>query len=166
MMRASVRFLPIGTGGFTVTAAPQTLTGPRRRGRFVAMIGVAAALVAAALVGPAVLAPSHASQAHASVYGTCTMSGCAAARTARDGWQQRGFPTSRGWYQWTGGKYNFAGGTFSNYEGELPKGAKYNEYDVYPRAKGAHRDAVRIIVNRSTGATWYSPNHYTDFYRM
>jgi ribonuclease T1 len=45
-------------------------------------------------------------------------------------------------------------------------GATYYEYDVIPRNKGAARDAKRIIINRSTGVTWYSPNHYTDFYRL
>ena len=46
------------------------------------------------------------------------------------------------------------------------RGATYSEYDVYPRAKGAHRDAFRIVVNRKTKMTWFSPNHYTDFYKL
>jgi hypothetical protein len=37
---------------------------------------------------------------------------------------------------------------------------------VYSRAKGAARDAYRIVVNRGTGVVWFSPNHYTDFYRL
>jgi hypothetical protein len=130
------------------------------------MVALLTALVAALLVGPAVLAPSHTAQAQASTFGSCTISGCDAARTARTGWLQRNFPTPRGWYSWSGGRYNFAGGQSHNDEGALPSGATYYEFDVYPRAKGAHRDAVRIVVNRSTGATWYSPNHYTDFYRL
>lgn len=126
---------------------------------------LALALAAGTLAGPAVVAPAAAPQATASVYGTCSISGCSAARTALTGWKQLGLPTTRTWYAWPYGQYNFAGGRFYNYEGQLPS-ATYNEYDVYPRARGAARDAHRIIVNRSTGATWYSPDHYEDFYRI
>jgi hypothetical protein len=130
------------------------------------MLALLTAMVVAALVGPAVVAPSNATPAFATAYNSCNISGCAAARTARSGWQNLGWPTSRGWYVWSGGKYNFAGGQYRNLEAQLPSGATYYEYDVYPRAKGAARDAHRIIINLSTGATWYSPNHYTDFYRL
>jgi hypothetical protein len=123
-------------------------------------------MVAAALLGPAVVAPSNTTPAFATAYGSCNISGCADARTARSGWQNLGWPTSRGWYSWSGGRCNFAGGQYKNLERQLPSGATYYEYDVYPRACGAARDAHRIIINRSTGATWYSPNHYTDFYRL
>ncbi|WP_033340260.1 ribonuclease domain-containing protein [Catenuloplanes japonicus] len=123
------------------------------------------ALVAALIVGPAIVAPTFTSAAEATVYSSCTISGCTAARTARSGWSDRGFPTGRGWYTW-GSQYNFAGGQFYNREGQLPSGATYYEYDVYPRANGAARDAHRIVINRSSGVTWYSPNHYTDFYRL
>lgn len=123
------------------------------------------ALVAALVVGPSIVAPRFTSAAGATVYSSCTISGCAAARTARSGWSSRGFPTTRGWYTW-GSQYNFAGGQFQNREGELPAGGTYHEYDVHPRANGAARDAHRIVVNRSSGVTWYSPNHYVDFYRL
>jgi ribonuclease T1 len=123
------------------------------------------ALVATLVVGPSIVAPTLTSAAEATVYSSCTVSGCAAARTARSGWSSRGFPTTRGWYAW-GSQYNFAGGQFYNREGQLPAGATYYEYDVHPRANGASRDAHRIVVNRSSGVTWYSPNHYTDFYRL
>jgi ribonuclease T1 len=146
--------------------ARQPATSRPRRGRLLATLSLLAALVGAGLVAPAVLAPSHTSNAYADVYSSCTSSRCADARAARTGWQQRGYPTSRGWYQWTGGRYSFAGGQYSNYEGELPSGATYYEYDVYPRAKGAHRDAYRIVVDIRTKVTWFSPNHYTDFYRL
>jgi ribonuclease T1 len=122
--------------------------------------------IATALVGPAVFAPDTAPQAHAAVYPSCTMSRCAAARTARTGWQQLNFPTSRGWKAWPAGRYNYSGGQYFNREGELPRGATYYEFDVYPRNKGAARDAYRIIVNKSSGVTWFSPNHYGDFYRL
>ncbi|WP_320064183.1 ribonuclease domain-containing protein [Micromonospora sp. RTGN7] len=61
----------------------------------------------------------------------------------RSGWAAKGFPTSRAWYSWSGGLSNFAGGRFYNYEGQLPTGATYYEYDVYPRASGASRDPRR-----------------------
>lgn len=138
--------------------------------RLYASLALLVALVSAGIVvstvGPAVLSPAHTSTAYANVYSSCTSSRCADARAARSGWQQRGYPTSRGWYSWSGGKYNFAGGRYYNNEGELPSGATYYEYDVYPRAKGAHRDAYRIVVNIATLATWFSPNHYSDFYRL
>jgi hypothetical protein len=108
----------------------------------------------------------HVTPANAAVYGSCTISRCADARTAKSIWASKGYPTTRGWYSWPDGKYNFAGGRFYNREGQLPSGATYYEYDVYSRSQGAARDAYRIVVNRSTGVAWFSPNHYTDFYRL
>ncbi|MGI5285415.1 ribonuclease domain-containing protein [Nonomuraea polychroma] len=108
----------------------------------------------------------HVTPANAAVYGSCTISRCADARTAKSIWASKGYPTTRGWYSWPDGKYNFAGGRFYNREGQLPSGATYHEYDVYSRSQGAARDAYRIVVNRSTGVAWFSPNHYTDFYRL
>lgn len=104
--------------------------------------------------------------ADAAVHTSCTISRCADARAARTTWQAKGYPTSAGWYSWPDGRYNYTGGRFYNREGQLPGGATYYEYDVYSRARGAARDAYRIVVNRSTGAVWFSPNHYTDFYRL
>ncbi|MEV8517829.1 ribonuclease domain-containing protein [Dactylosporangium sp. NPDC051484] len=127
--------------------------------RFAVALGLVTVLLAGLLVAPA-------TSAHASVFSSCDISGCADARTARAGWSSLGFPTSRNWYAWPSGKYNFAGGQYQNFEGQLPSGATYYEYDVIPRNKGAARDAKRIIINRGTGVTWYSPNHYTDFYRL
>ncbi|MCW2877833.1 MAG: ribonuclease [Sphaerisporangium sp.] len=104
--------------------------------------------------------------ANASVYSSCTISRCSDARSADATWSAKGYPTTSGWYSWPDGKYNYTGGRFYNREGQLPSGATYYEYDVYSRARGASRDAYRIVVNRSTGVTWFSPNHYTDFYRL
>ncbi len=104
--------------------------------------------------------------ADAAVYGSCTISRCADARSADAIWASKGYPTSAGWYSWPDGRYNYTGGRFYNREGQLPSGATYYEYDVYSRARGASRDAYRIVVNRSTGVTWFSPNHYTDFHRL
>ncbi|GGM48878.1 ribonuclease domain-containing protein [Dactylosporangium sucinum] len=134
--------------------------------RLLSRLTLAAVLVAGLIAGPAVVAPSTVDAAQASVFSSCNISGCADARAARSGWSSLGFPTTRAWYQWPAGKYNFAGGRYYNREAELPANATYYEYDVIPRNQGAARDAKRIIVNRSTGATWYSPNHYTDFYRL
>jgi guanyl-specific ribonuclease Sa len=104
--------------------------------------------------------------AHASVFSSCTIARCSDARSADAIWSGKGYPTASGWYSWPDGRFNFTGGQFFNREGQLPSGATYNEYDVYSRAQGAPRDAFRIVVNRSTGVTWFSPNHYTDFYRL
>ncbi|GAB2824450.1 ribonuclease domain-containing protein [Actinocorallia aurea] len=126
-------------------------------------ITLSAAVVAgvSALSGVVAVAP-----AHAAVYGSCTLSTCAAARSARTTWAAKGFPTTAGWYSWPDGKYNYTGGRHYNREGQLPTDATYYEYDVYSRAQGAARDAYRIVVNRSTGATWFTPNHYADFYKL
>ncbi|SCG45822.1 ribonuclease [Micromonospora halophytica] len=134
--------------------------------RLVGTFALITAMVAAALVGPAVVAPTLTDSASAAVYNSCTMTRCADARAARTGWAAKGFPTSRGWYTWSGGLYNFAGGRFYNREGQLPASAAYYEYDVYPRPYGASRDAYRIVVNKSTGKTWFSPDHYANFYLL
>ncbi|ETK31402.1 ribonuclease domain-containing protein [Microbispora sp. ATCC PTA-5024] len=135
-------------------------TPPRRRPSWPARLAVLIAAITSmtVLVG---VAP-----AGASVYSSCTISRCSDARYANSVWASKGYPTSSGWYSWPDGRYNYTGGRFYNREGELPSGATYYEYDVYSRAKGAARDAYRIVVNRSTGAVWFSPNHYTDFYRL
>ena len=104
--------------------------------------------------------------ADATVYSSCTMTRCADARSANTTGQSKGYPGTRGWYSWPNGQCNFAGGTFYNREGQLPSGHSYREFDVYPRACGASRDAYRIIVDLSAGVVYFSPNHYTDFYRL
>jgi len=134
--------------------------------RMLAAIAITFALTAAGLVAPAVVAPTHTAAAEAAVYSTCTMSRCSAARTARTGWSSLGWPTSSGWYSWPYGQYNYTGGTFQNRERQLPLNATYSEYDVYPRARGAARDAYRIVVNRSTRETWFTPDHYVNFYKL
>jgi ribonuclease T1 len=139
---------------------------PSRLRRLVSAIAIAFALATAGLVAPAVVAPTHTPAAEAAVYPTCTMSRCSAARTARTGWSSLGWPTSAGWYSWPYGRYNYTGGTFQNRERQLPLNATYSEYDVYPRARGAARDAYRIVVNRSTRETWFTPDHYVNFYKL
>ncbi|WP_236792645.1 ribonuclease domain-containing protein [Amycolatopsis sp. GM8] len=104
--------------------------------------------------------------AEASVYDSCSVSGCSAARTAYNGWNQLGFPRSAGWYSWPYGQYNYTGGRFQNREGELPAGDTFYEYDVNPRARGAARDAARIVRDVTTGVVWFTPDHYVNFYRI
>jgi hypothetical protein len=125
--------------------------------RFLAAFALLFALSGTALIGPAIIAPTHTTAAQATVHSSCTISRCSAARTARSGWSSLGRPLSSGWYSWPYGRYNYTGGTFQNREGELPLDASYNEYDVYPRSRGAARDAYRIVVNRSTKETWFTP---------
>ena len=124
--------------------------------KFLSVFGLLFALSATVLVTPA----------EAGVYGSCTISGCSAAKTAYNGWNQLGFPRSAGWYAWPYGQYNYTGGVFQNREGELPSGDSFYEYDVNPRAKGASRDAERIVRDVTTGVVWYTPDHYVNFYRI
>ena len=128
-----------------------------QRTRLAVMIAAIAAMLGFSLV----VTPS----ASATVYSSCTISRCSAARSADATWESKGYPGSRGWYNWPNGQCNFAGGTFRNDEGQLPAGHSFREFDVYPRACGAARDAYRIVVDLDTGVVWFSPNHYDDFYR-
>ncbi|MEU2058002.1 ribonuclease domain-containing protein [Streptomyces bungoensis] len=104
--------------------------------------------------------------ASAAVYGSCSVGGCSDAASANSAWSDLGYPTARGWYDWPDGECSYAGGEFYNNDGQLPSGDTFYEYDVYPRTCGAHRDAYRIVVDSSTGAVWYSPDHYSDFYQL
>ena len=139
---------------------------PSRWRRLLAAVALAFALTGGSLVVPAVVAPTTGAAAEAAVSSTCTLSRCSAARTARSGWSSLGWPTGAGWYSWPYGQYNYTGGTFQNRERQLPTNATYSEYDVYPRARGASRDAYRIVVNRSTRETWFTPDHYANFYKL
>lgn len=104
--------------------------------------------------------------ANAEVYGSCDISGCSAAASANTTWESMGYPDSRGWYDWPNGECNYAGGTYYNDDGQLPNGDSFQEFDVNPRACGAHRDAARIVVDMDSGVVWYSPDHYSDFYQL
>ncbi|NDU71549.1 ribonuclease N [Actinomadura sp. DSM 109109] len=103
--------------------------------------------------------------AGATVYNSCTVSRCSDGRYAASVWAGKGWPSGSGWYTWPDGRYNYTGGVYHNYDGQLPSGASYHEYDVYSRSKGAARDAYRI-VHGSTGTVYFSPNHYSDFYKL
>jgi len=119
-------------------------------------------LVAVGLGGTVVSAPP----AHADYYASCTHSGCAEARSSNQIWASMGYPGSRGWYDWPDGRCNFAGGTYNNYEGELPSGHSYLEFDVTPRECGAQRQSYRLVVDRTTGDVFFSPDHYGTFYLL
>ena len=123
----------------------------------VAIIAVASVFGVLGVVAPA---------AQATVFGSCDITRCADARGANTIWKSKAYPGTRGWYSWPNGQCNFAGGTYRNLEQELPTGHAYREFDVYPRACGASRDAYRIVVDMTTSAVYFSPNHYTDFYRL
>ncbi|MCP2245507.1 ribonuclease domain-containing protein [Lentzea aerocolonigenes] len=134
-----------------------TLQSHRARRLFAALAVVASVLGVTTVVTPA---------ANADVYDSCTQSRCSAARSANSTWSSKGYPSSRGWYSWPTGQCNFAGGTFQNREGQLPSDHRYQEFDVYPRTCNASRDAYRIVVDRTDGAVYFSPDHYANFYRL
>lgn len=119
-----------------------------------------------ALVGFVAGGVTAAPTATAAVYPSCTHSGCAEAYDSNSIWQSMGYPGSRGWYDWPDGQCNYAGGTHYNREGQLPSGHSYLEFDVTPRDCGASRQSYRLVVDRTTGDVYFSPNHYGDFYRM
>ncbi|QUQ63814.1 ribonuclease domain-containing protein [Kutzneria sp. CA-103260] len=104
--------------------------------------------------------------ASATVYNSCTISGCSAASSANSTWQSMGYPSQRGWYDWPNGQCSYAGGTYYNDDNQLPSGDSFQEFDVYPRSCGAHRDAARIVVDMDNGEVWFSPDHYSDFYQL
>ncbi|MCX2951614.1 ribonuclease domain-containing protein [Lentzea sp. NEAU-D7] len=134
-----------------------TLQPHRTRRLFAALAVVASVFGVTTAVSPA---------ADAAVYGSCTQTRCEAARSARSIWSGKGYPSTRGWNSWPNGQCNFAGGVHQNREGQLPAGHSYLEFDVYPRACGASRDAYRIIVDRTAGTVYFSPDHYANFYRL
>ncbi|SPT51464.1 ribonuclease domain-containing protein [Actinomadura madurae] len=103
--------------------------------------------------------------ASATVYDSCTISRCSDGRYAASVWGGKGWPSSAGWYSWPDGLSNYTGGVYHNYDGQLPAGATYHEYDVYSRTEGSSRDAYRI-VHSSTGTVYFTPDHYSNFYRI
>ncbi|WP_194917386.1 ribonuclease domain-containing protein [Catenulispora rubra] len=137
------------------------MTPQRRLGlSWTKRLAVALAATASTLTVTVIASPA----ANATVYNSCTSSGCADAASANSIWSSMNYPSSRGWYDWPDGECNYAGGTYYNDDGQLPSGDSFQEFDVYPRRCGAHRDAVRIVVDMNTGQVWYSPDHYADFY--
>ena len=152
-------------------APPSPVGEPHRRRSFRSRVtGVLAALVlvtglaATTVVAPAVVAPNSASQAQAAVY----QCGCPqAAYTMRTHWANLGYPRSAGWRQLGTNQWLYGGAVHQNRERQLPIGGNYREYDaqVYTQ-RGQSRGAKRLVVNVDSLAAWYSPNHYTDFYRM
>lgn len=138
-----------------LTKNPARLTWRKRLAITAAVVGSAAGF--AVIAAPA---------ANATVYSSCTISGCSAAESANSTWDSMGYPSKRGWVDWPNGECNYAGGTYYNDDGQLPSGDSFQEFDVNPRACGAHRDAARIVVDMDSGEVWYSPDHYSDFYQL
>lgn len=132
----------------------------RKRSRPSWKTRAAVTVVAACALGVAVNVP-----ANATVYDSCTISRCSDGRYAASVWGGKGWPSTQGWYSWPDGLHNYTGGVYHNYDGQLPASASYHEYDVYSRTKGSSRDAYRI-VHSSTGAVYFTPDHYSNFYRI
>ena len=107
-----------------------------------------------------------AAPAQADVYNSCTLSTCADGLTAVSTWNSLGDPTTRGWYDLSDGECDYAGGEYYNDDDQLPTDDTYYEYDVYPRACGAHRDAYRVIHDITADVWYFSPDHYSDFYLL
>lgn len=107
-----------------------------------------------------------AAPAQADVYSSCDLSTCADGLTAVSTWESLGDPTTRGWYDLDDGECDYAGGEYYNDDGQLPSGDTYYEYDVYPRACGASRDAYRIVHDVTADVWYFSPDHYSDFYEL
>lgn len=106
-----------------------------------------------------------AAPAQAAANPTCNVTGCDEAAGSNQTWASLGYPSTRGWYDWPPtGTCNYAGGTYNNYEGELPAGDSYLEFDVTPRECGAARQAYRIVLDKTTGTVYFSPDHYSTFY--
>ncbi|WP_406028818.1 ribonuclease N [Nocardioides sp. NBC_00850] len=113
------------------------------------------------LGGSVALAPA----AQADWVESCTHKGCAEALDSNEVWASLGYPSNRGWHDWPPtGTCNFSGGTYNNYEGELPSGHSYLEFDVTPRECGAQRQAYRLVVDTTTGDVYFTPDHYSTFY--
>jgi guanyl-specific ribonuclease Sa len=85
----------------------------------------------------------------------------------RDQWAALNFPSGAAWHQIGTSQWIYGGAVHQNRERQLPTSGRYREYDaqIYTR-RGESRGAKRIIIDISTYAAWYSPNHYTDFYVM
>ncbi len=60
------------------------------------------------------------------------------------------------------------GRRFGNYEHRLPerdaggKAIRYQEWDVWPKARGRNRGAERLVTG-SDGRAWYTGDHYRTF---
>jgi len=132
--------------------------------KYVALPKRVTAVLAAVLVGLGV--SLSAAPAHADVYPSCDLSTCADGVTAESTWESLGDPTSRGWYDLSDGECDYAGGEYYNDDGQLPSGDTYYEYDVYPRACGAHRDAYRVVHDITADVWYFTPDHYSNFYQL
>lgn len=138
------------------------MSGKNRSVLTIIKLLLAALVATTGLFGASVIS---APAAQADWYESCTHKGCAEALSSNRTWASLGYPSNRGWHDWPPtGTCNFSGGTYNNYEGELPSGHSYLEFDVTPRACGASRQAYRIVLDRTTGDVYFTPDHYGTFY--
>jgi guanyl-specific ribonuclease Sa len=116
------------------------------------------------LVAPAAVSPRATTPAQAAVY-DCGCPSSAYDMLAR--WDALNFPSGAAWRQIGTSRWLYGGAVHQNRERQLPIAGRYREYDaqVYT-SRGQSRGAKRIVIDIYSYAAWYSPNHYTDFYRM
>ena len=55
---------------------------------------------------------------------------------------------------------------FKNYEGRLPGGTVYREYDVRAQLPGVRRGLERLVVSADRRQFYYSRDHYVTFTRI
>lgn len=55
------------------------------------------------------------------------------------------------------------GRVYRNFNGRLPAGRTYYEYDVHPLRPGVSRGAERLIVDESKELFFYTRDHYSTF---
>jgi hypothetical protein len=136
----------------------------RRFAPLIASIALVLGLAATAVVVPSVVAPTSGGQAHAAVY-NC---GCPSSAYAMyDRWDALDWPRGAAWRQIGSNQWLYGGAVHYNRERQLPTNASYREYDAQVYSyRGQSRGAKRIVINISTYQGWYTPNHYTDFYRI
>ena len=58
------------------------------------------------------------------------------------------------------------GELFKNGYKNLPQGGNYKEYDVNTRIQGVDRGTERMVIDSSTGKSWYTNDHYYNFTPM
>lgn len=55
---------------------------------------------------------------------------------------------------------------FKNYEGRLPQGKRYYEYDLHPATPGTSRGAERLVIHQEKSVFYYTRDHYNSFIKI
>lgn len=76
---------------------------------------------------------------------------------------QKGIQHLRSVQHWKPLAGHKGGRIFRNFEGLLPKGTTYREYDVRPFVAGVPRNAERLVVDASRRNFYYTADHYQTF---